>query len=129
MFGREVSIPVNWIYPVLKADREMELSDCTQVIQERFQRDYAGMREKQQATVHRNAQYYKPIVSQFEVGRWVWVFDPKIVPGSWDKLKKHWAGPYQIIRKISTALAEVMTVYERGRPRFVSTDVKGILRR
>ena len=98
MFGREVSILANWMNPVPKADRKMELSDCTEVIQERFQRAYAGMREKQQDTVRRNPQYYKPIVSQFEVGRWVWVFDPKIVPGSCDKLRKHWAGPYQIIR-------------------------------
>ena len=105
MFGREVSIPVNWIYPVPKADREMELSYCTQVIQERFQRAYAGMREKQQATVRRNAQYYKPIVSQFEVGRWVWEFDPKIVPGSCDKLRKHWAGPYQNIRKNKSSVS------------------------
>jgi len=45
----------------------MELSDCTEVIQERFQRAYAGMREKQQDTVRRNPQYYKPIVSQFRL--------------------------------------------------------------
>ena len=74
MFGWKVTLPVNWIYPLPEADREMELSDWTEVMQERFQRAYAGMREKQQATVCRNAQLYKSIVSRFKVGEWVWVF-------------------------------------------------------
>jgi len=50
-------------------------------------------------------------VSQFKVGKWVWVFYLKIVPGSCDRLRSYWAGLYQIIRKISPALEEVMTVY------------------
>ena len=46
----------------------MELSDWTEVMQERFQRAYAGMRENQQATsVCQNAPYYKPILSWFEI--------------------------------------------------------------
>jgi len=79
MFGWKVTLPVNWIYPLPEADREMELSDWTEVMQERFQRAYAGMREKQQATVCRNAQLYKSIVSRFKVGEWVWIFYPKII--------------------------------------------------
>ena len=42
---------------------------------------------------------------------------PKIVPGRCDKIRSHWARPYQIIRKIAPALAEVMTVYySEGNP-------------
>ena len=74
---------------------------------------YAGIREKQQATVCWNAQYYKPILSKFEVGDWVWVFDPRIISGSCDKLKSYWAGPYKISKKLSPALAEVIEVYEK----------------
>ena len=44
----------------------MELSDWTEVMQERFQRAYAGMRENQQATSP-HAPYYKPILSWFEI--------------------------------------------------------------
>ena len=47
-FGREATVPVHWIYPTLKPDREMELSDWTETIQERFQQAYSGMREQQQ---------------------------------------------------------------------------------
>ena len=47
-FGHETNVPVHLIYPVPKAELEMELSDWTKTIQERFQTAYAGMREKQQ---------------------------------------------------------------------------------
>jgi len=62
-------------------------------------------------------------VSKFEIGEWVWVFDPKINPGSCDKLISYWAGTYKIIQKISPALAEVMEVYEKGKARLVSIAV------
>ena len=86
-------LPVNWIYLVPKADREMELSDWTEVMQERFQMAYFGMRERPQVTVHLNAQFCRPLVSQFEVGQWACVFDSKIVPGSCDKLRLGWTIP------------------------------------
>ena len=41
---------------------------------------YAGMREKQQESLRRNVQYYKPLLNGFEVGQWVWLFDPRIIP-------------------------------------------------
>ena len=46
-FGREAIMPIHWIYPIPKADRESGLSDWTETIQERFQTAYAGMSEKQ----------------------------------------------------------------------------------
>ena len=36
-FVQEETLPVNWIYSIPKADREMEISDWTEVMQERFQ--------------------------------------------------------------------------------------------
>ncbi len=51
-------------------------------MQERFQMADAGMRGKEQASLRRNVQYYKPILSKFEIGERVWVLDPKIIPGS-----------------------------------------------
>ena len=51
----------------------MELSVWTETIQEQFQTTYAGMRDKQQEAVRRNAQYYKPLLNQYEVGHWVWI--------------------------------------------------------
>ena len=101
------------------------LSDWTEVMQERFQRAYAGIREKQ-ATVYQDDQYYKPMMSRFEVEEWVWVLYPKIKPGSCDKLRSFWTGSYQIIRKISPALAEVMEVYESGNLRCIKRSNEAV---
>ena len=49
--------------------------------------------------VRRNAQYYKPILNQFIVGQWV------------------------LVRLLAPALAEVMAVYEQGKPRIVSLKI------
>jgi len=63
------------------------------------------------------------LISKFTAGTWVWCFDPKIIPGSCDKLRSYWAGPYQIVRLIAPALAEIMAVYEKGKTRLVSLDI------
>ena len=81
------------------------------------------MRGRQQQTVRRNAQYYKPILNQFNIGRWIWIFDPRIIPGSCDKLRSYWAEPYKIVRFMAPALAEVIAVYEQGKPRIVNLDI------
>ena len=122
-FGREATVPVHWIYPVPKPTPEMEMSEWTETMQDRFIQAYSGMREMQQNAVRRNAQYYKPLISKFTAGTWVWCFDPKIIPGSCDKLRSYWAGPYQIVRLIAPALAEIMAVYEKGKTRLVSLDI------
>ena len=114
---------LHWIYPILKADSDSELSDWTETIQERFQTAYAGTMEKQQEAVRCNAQYYKPLMNQFELGQWVWLFDPRIIPKSCDKLRSYWAGHYKIVRLLAPALAEEIAVYEQGKPGVVSIDV------
>ena len=81
------------------------------------------MRERQQKTMRRNAQYYKPILNQFNIGQWVWIFDPRIIPGSCDKLRSYWAGPYKIVRLMAPALAEVIALYEQGKSRIVNLDI------
>ena len=81
------------------------------------------MKERQQQTVRMNAQYYKPILNQFNIGQWVWIFDPRIIPGSCDKLRSYWAESYKIVRLMAPALAEVIAVYEQGKPRIVSLDI------
>ena len=87
---REAIVPIHWVYPIPKPDSEMNVSAWMETIQERFQTAYAGMRERQQATVCRNAQYYKPLVNQFNMGQWVWLFNPRIIPGSCYKLRSYW---------------------------------------
>ena len=70
-FGREAIVPIPWVYPIPQVDVAKDVSAWTETLQERFQTAYAGMRERQQHTVRRNAQYYKPILNQFNKGQWV----------------------------------------------------------
>ena len=122
-FGREAIVPIHWVYPIPRPDTEKDVSTWMETIQERFQTAYAGMRERQQQMMRRNAQYYKPILNQFNEGQWVWIFDPKVIPGSCDKLRSYLAGPYKIVRLLALAHAEVMAVYKQGKPRIVSLDI------
>ena len=118
-FGREAIVPIHWVYPIPKPDSEMDVSAWTEAIQERFQTAYAGIREKQQTMARKNAQYYKLIRNQFNIGQWVWIFDPRIISGSCDKL----------IRLMAPELAEVIAVFEQGKPRIVSLDILKVPRR
>ena len=61
-FGREAIVPIHWVYPIPKPDVK-DVSAWTETMQERFQTAYARIRERQQQTVRRNAQYYKPILN------------------------------------------------------------------
>ena len=61
-FGREAIVPIHWVYPIPKPDVN-DVSAWTETMQERFQTAYARIRERQQQTVRRNAQYYKPILN------------------------------------------------------------------
>ena len=116
-------MPVHLIYPIPKADSESELSDWTETIQEPIQMAFARMREKQQESVRRNTQYYKLLLNRFEVGEWVWIFDPRIIPENYDKLRSYWVGHYKIVRKLAPALAEVIVVYKTGKPHIVSINI------
>ena len=46
-----------------------------------------------------------------------------MVHGSCDKLRSYWSVPYKIIRLMAPVLAEVIAVYEQGKPRIVSLDI------
>ena len=122
-FGREAIVPIHWVYPIPKPDAEKDVTAWPETIQERFQTAYVGMRDKQQQTIQRNTQYYKPILNQFNIGQWVWIFDPRIIPGSCDKIRSYWSGPYKIIRLMAPALTEFIAVFEQGKPRIVSLDI------
>ena len=46
-----------------------------------------------------------------------------MIPGSCDKLRSYWARPYKIIQNLAPALAEVIAVYENGKPHVVSIHI------
>ena len=56
-------------------------------------------------------QMYKPLTQNIWVGCLVWCFDPRIIPGTSYKLRSIWAGPSQVTKLITQALAEIKPVY------------------
>ena len=100
MFGQEATLGIGY-FPYLKLTGKWGYQTGLKWCKK-------DSREIQQATVRQNSQYYKPIMSRLEVGEWV-----SIILG--------WT--VKDCREIFPALAEVMEVYERGKPRTVSIDV------
>ena len=71
---------------------------------------------------------YKPLTQNILVGCLVWYFDPRIIPGTSHKLKSFRARPYQVLRLIAPALAEIKPVYYPGEEKLVTLDVLKLYR-
>ena len=86
------------------------------------------MIEIQGKRVRQNAQMYKPLTQNIRVGRLVWYFDPRIIPGTSHKLRSFWAGPYRVSKLIALSMAEIKPVYYPGEEKLVSLDVLKLYR-
>ena len=53
----------------------------------------------------------------------VWYFDSRIIPGTSNKLRSFWAGPYRVSKLKAPSLAEIKPVYYPGEEKLVSLDV------
>ena len=80
MFGREATLPVDWVFPTPSAEKRT-MCQWTGDMLEEGQRAYKSMREVQGGRVQRNAQLYKPLTQNIRVGCLVWYLDPRIIPG------------------------------------------------
>ena len=102
----------NRIFPVPKADWEMGLSDWIEVVRVRFQRD---------TTSHSTPEFSIQQTDHVKVGSWRVGLDFWTEDYTWKlcqvKIILGWT--VQDCREIFPALAEVMEVYERGKPRTV----------
>ena len=90
---------------------------------EERQQAYKSMRKVQDGRVRRNAQMYKPLTQNILAECIGWYFDPRIILGTCHKLRTFWAGPYQMMKLIAPALAEIKPVYYPGKERLGSLDV------
>ena len=91
MFGREATLPVDWVFPTPSAERRTMYQWTGDMLEER-QHAYKSMREVQGGRVWRNAQLYKPFTQNIRVWCLVWYFDPRIIPGTSHKQRLFWAG-------------------------------------
>ena len=122
MFGREATLPVDWVFPTPSAEKRTMCQWTGDMLEER-QREYKSMREVQGRRVRRNALMYKPLTQNIQAGCLVWYFDPRIIPGTSHKLRSIWAGPYRVSWLIAPALVEIKSEYYPGEEKLVSLEV------
>ena len=66
---------------------------------------------------------YKLLTQNIQIDCLVWYFDLRIIPGTSHKLRSFWVGPYQVMKLIAPALAEIKPVYYPGEEKLVSLDM------
>ena len=86
------------------------------------------MREVHCGRVRQNAQMYKPLTQNNQVGCLVWYLDPRIIPGTSHKLRSFWAGLYRVTKQKETDLAQIKPAYYPGEEKLVSLDVLNLYR-
>ena len=127
MFGREATLPVDWVFPTPSMEKRT-MYQWTGDMLEEIQHAYKSMGEAQGGRVRRNAHMYKPLTKNIRVGCFVWYFDPRIIPGTSHKLRSFWVGPYRVSRLIAPVLVEIKLVYYPGEEKLVSCDVLKLYR-
>ena len=78
MFGREATLPVDWVFPTPSVDKRTMYQWNGDMLEEK-QRVYKSMREVQGGRVRQNTQMYKPLTENIRVGCLVWYFNPRII--------------------------------------------------
>ena len=66
MFGREATLPVDWVFPTPSAEKRTMYQWMGDMLEER-QYVYKSMREVQGGRLRQNAQLYKPLTQNFRV--------------------------------------------------------------
>ena len=86
MFGREVTLPVDWVFQTPSEEKRTMYQWMGDMLEER-QPAYKNMREMQGGRVRQNAQMHKLLTQNIRVGCLVWYFDPRIIPVTSHKLR------------------------------------------
>ena len=113
MFRQEATLPVDWVFPTPYGEKRI-MYHWTGEMMEEIQPVYKSMREVQGGRVRRN----KPLTQNIRAGCLVWYFNPRIIPGTSNKLRSFWAGPYRVMKLIVLALVEIEWVYYPESSRF-----------
>ena len=122
MFGHEATLHICGLgFPHSAEKRTMY--HCKKDMLEERQCAYKSIREVQGGRGRQIAQNYKPLTQNIRARSLVWYFDPRIIPGKSHKLISFWAGPYQVTKVTTQALAEIKPVYYPGEERLLSLDV------
>ena len=119
MFGRQARIPIDVMFgssPVVANSP----STYASTLQKSLTLAYDQVRDKMNTTFQRQKQFYDKKVhgKSFSVGDLVWLYSPAVPSGQAKKLYHPWAGPYEVVKKLSDATYHIVNTNSR-RQRFV----------
>ena len=115
MFGRQAKLPMDVVY----GSTPTEAQPCTEYaknLKDRLGEAYTMVREHTGSATGRQKELYDAKVhgGEFKVGDLVWLHNPVVTRGASQKLHCPWAGPYQVVKKLSTVVFRTQDV-RRGR--------------
>ena len=104
VFGREVNLPLDLAFGI-EAREALAFDSYDTFVsdqQDRLRKAFALARESLGRAVTRNKRTYdlKSRPREFEVGTWVWLYNPRRIVGRSPKWQKLYGGPYLIVKRV-----------------------------
>ena len=99
MMGRKVRAPVDVVYAVPEAAQPSTYDDYADELHHRMTSAYSFVREHLQEAACRSKRYYDMRVrpQRYNVGDWVYYYNPRKYVGRQDKWSRKFTGPYLVI--------------------------------
>ena len=109
MFGRETTTPLDILYEMPPAIKEIPANWWVWEIQERLESAHTLVRQHTGKAMNRQKNYHDMKLSYevFEPGDDVYVYVPVKKVGCSSKFTSFWRGPYQVLQKLSDVLYKV----------------------
>ena len=109
-YGREACLPVD-VAMGKEPSHKLGPVQYANELYQRMQAAFRFARETQGATIEKTKSYYQDQVSQgeFDEGKLVWLYTPRIKKGESRKLHSSWTGPWVVVNKVSEVLRRIRT--------------------
>jgi len=123
MFGRETRMPVDIVYGTAEEEPAVDYDGYTGALQERLVTAYEAVRKELRTAAQRYKRYYdiKVRSHRYEIGQWVYNFNPRKYAGHQDKWLKKFSVPFLVIA-IPTPVNVVIQRSARAKPLTVHLD-------
>ena len=109
MLGRETTCPLNLMYEMPSAIKQIPLNRWIWELQEKMESAHKTVRQNTGEAMKRQKRYHDRKLSyeSYEVGEKVYVFFPVKKIGCSSKLTSYWRGPYEVKERITELLYKV----------------------
>ena len=99
MLGREVRAPVDVVYGSPEAEQPNSYDDYADELHQRLLHAYSFVREHLQEAARRSKRYYDLRVREqrYNVGDWVYYYNPRKYVGRQDKWNRKFTGPFLVV--------------------------------